>query len=148
MPPCMALLSAYEAEEHCTGYTQVLSIDQFNKWDEDLWVCDSWLKYPEYYEKMFWQDTWVFTRGEAETSRLEECYQLCFIMDIWDCEGFPPCCMECFYECMFMDGMDGNLMTRGGGYWVFMANPSVLGGFNSAPLPVDFWQYWWQNSGN
>lgn len=99
-----ALLSVYEGAGLSTGYTQVLSIDQYNYWYEDLWVCDSWLYEPEYYEKWFEQETWVFTRDFTE---------------------------------------EGPRMTRGGGYWVFMANPAVLAGFSSTPLPVDFWYRWW-----
>ena len=103
-----ALLSVYEGEAHCTGYTQVLSIDQYNKWWEDLWVCDSWLYRSEYYEKWFKQETWVYTRD------------------------FGP-------------QQERPRMTRGGGYWVFMANPTVLAGFNSTPLPIDFWEHWWSD---
>lgn len=99
-----ALISVYEGEGLSTGYTQVLSVDQYSYWYEDLWICDSWLYESEYYEKWFEQETWVFTRDFTE---------------------------------------EGPRMTRGGGYWVFMANPAVLGGFNSTPLPGDFWEYYW-----
>jgi len=97
-----ALISIYEGAEHCTGYTHVLSIDQYNDWNEQFYICGTH-EWDRHYYKWFYQETWVFTRG------------------FW---GEPP-------------------MTRGGGYWVFMANPAVLAGFNSTPLPASFWSYWW-----
>jgi len=55
------------------------------------------------------------------------------------CEGD----YECTDECMdVFCGAAGKRMTRGGGVWVFMANQSVLGGWNSTPMPVDFWKEW------
>jgi len=98
-----ALISIYEATGHCTGYTQVLSIDQYNYWQELFWVCDTevW----DSYWKWFYQETWVFTRDLSP---------------------------------------EGPAMSQGGGYWVFMANPAVLGGFSSTPLPADFWEWWWE----
>jgi hypothetical protein len=121
-----ALISIYEGEEHCTGYTQVLSIDQSNWWWEQYYICGTYpYEYPcegyhcwcdgpsphfEFgaYHKCFWQDTWVYTR-----------------------RGNP-------------DGPPPPPVTRGGGYWVFQQNPAVLAGYNSTPLPVEFWLYWWQ----
>ena len=121
-----ALMSIYEGEEHCTGYTQVLSIDQSNWWAEKYYICGTYpYDYPcegDYcwcdgpsppfeglaYHKCFWQDTWVYTR-----------------------RGNP-------------DGPPPPPVTRGGGYWVFQQNPAVLAGYNSTPLPVEFWFQWLQ----
>lgn len=41
---------------------------------------------------------------------------------------------------------DGRVVTRGGGYWVLMANDAQLAGLSTTPLMADFW-YWWLGPG-
>jgi len=92
----------------------VLSIEQYNEWQELFWICDTY-QYGSY-QKWFYQEPWTYVRDMGDG-------------------GMPPITLG-------IDGPPPPEMTTGGGYWVFMANPAVLGGFSSTPLPIPFWEWW------
>ena len=97
------LSSIEKATGDVTGYTQVLSVDQWNEWEEEFECCHSNCSYG----KWFHEEPWVYVAGEP------------------------------YY---------GQDMTRGGGYWVFMANQAVLlAGFNQTPLGPSLWMLWYNN---